>query len=329
MARMRRWRDIALHGHSVTTIERLINETTVMLPRPVRIESILSTGWSNINLMARSDSRRVIIKLPGIRTACLYRKYESLFDITLALSEQDICPKPIEVGSLDDVSRTPFVIMEYEHGRIPEKIECLRPEEITAIATTLTKFRNCRPPYVNTYHRPSDYLRAILAQLEEATRQTSSRAGLYVQRLTSGCTGMGAYLDATCEWGPLRMVHGDLQEANILLLPHGQAKLLDFESCFMGEPAFDLAYIVCQRPGLNPEAAPPSLSSMDESARARDLIPLALMSVICWSISYLSWSERGCIERIIEQQHPPAEVLDYIEEKLRHIERLSMRWCPS
>ncbi len=327
---MRKRETITIHGHTLVTIERLLNNAVEMVSRPVHLETVMSGGWSNINILARAGSRRLIIKLPGLRTNCISRTYDGLFANTLVLSEKNICPRPIELGSLDDIYRTPFFILEYEEGHIPDKIEYLSREELASISAVLAHLRGCRLPHVETYQHPSEYLKTLLAGLDARTRhlQRSERVEDYVQQLMQDCVGLGAYLDSNCDWSRQSLVHGDLQESNILLLSHGEARLLDLEACFMGDPAFDLAYLVCQRAGewSESDSLLPDLIRKEESTRVRLQIPLALVSVIAWSIEYLHWSEQGCVEPVIKRSHSQRDVIDYIEHKIRQLERFSENW---
>lgn len=55
-------------------------------------------------------------------------------------------------------------------------------------------------------------------------------------------------------WRALSLVHGDLKHDNLLLLPGGDVRIVDWEMARLGDPAWDLAGLMF-RPLLDPDAA--------------------------------------------------------------------------
>jgi Ser/Thr protein kinase RdoA (MazF antagonist) len=112
-------------------------------------------------------------------------------------------------------------------------------------------------------------------------------------------------------------MHGDLWEPNILF-QDGAVLLLDFELCCIGDTLYDRAYLMEASDGPPVKSLPDFLS--DEILRhIEGLRPVALMSLVSWSLERLVYMDAGIVEPNLTSPHIRENVVRYSRMKLSRL----------
>ncbi|NWF95954.1 MAG: aminoglycoside phosphotransferase family protein [Candidatus Thorarchaeota archaeon] len=309
-----------IHGLTVSQLELLLNEA-ICWDEPVRLAPQPLGGWSSINLLGVTDSERVTVKLPARVPPYPENPFERLHSVYKKVGASGVCPRPLASGRLADRAKTPFLILQFVEGRTVSDIEDLLPATVTELRRALARLNSTDAIEGEVYDRPSDMLRYHCARVRLAIAHHSLPEADLFLRTTEG---LNEYLDNTCEWTQA-VVHGDLQEPNILLTDRGVV-LLDLESCCVADPFYDLSYLSVQRAGGGMKAVSKHLVHSLEESRVESLAPLSLSSVISWSLERLAAEECGLIESSVSSPRSRDAIRRYVRSKLTHLKALSRLW---
>jgi thiamine kinase-like enzyme len=216
---------------------------------------------------------------------------------------------------------TPFMMTEYVEGAMPSSLGQIPAHSLEMLRHTLSLLSQLHPPGIPSYGRASDYLKHVA---EVAVGITKGPTGLSphltasVNSFGQAVKELGRNIDASCVWSGKTM-HGDLQESNLVLQKDG-VLLLDVGSCCVGEPLFDLAYLISQSEGSRGHHASESVfDRLAEASKIESLIPLALSSAIGWSIGFLVNLERKMIEPGLVSPDVGPRVAAYISQKMDYL----------
>lgn len=279
---------IEYHGHNMDELLLLLNEST---EKEISLESIKSHpvgGWSNINLHGFTSSYQVIIKLPVLQNFFETNPYEDEYIHSLALYRENLSPDPIEYGVLKDRFGTPFFIRKYVEGRIYKRVDSIPKQSLRTLKNSLNRFSNVTIEDLAEFPRASDYLLHLFDQFEKSienigTIPTHLRG--YISRYQKAILEFLGELGDYPKWNRLVM-HSDLHEGNIVFI-ESNVQLLDVGDICRGNPLYDLAYMYSQ--GDGPIADYSTFPGLDEiqQKELEKLIPLALLSLITWTLTRL------------------------------------------
>lgn len=306
-----------VHGHSVDELCQLVNDVW-QGEDTLTLDHKRQGGWDSISLHARTLKQHYILKMPALKGPYRQHPYMHEYNVMKFLARKGLCPMPVQSGRLNDAVRTPFMIAEYVEGTIPSSLEQMTSASFEMLGKTLTTLSQLHPSGIRSYRRATDYLAHITDLLHHSLGDPvflppalTTVADSFEQALKS----LRGTSDDFCVWSQKTM-HGDLQESNIVLQSNS-VLLLDVGSCCVGEPLFDLAYLISQPEGTVHYRVPAGLiKSSAEAAKTEALVPLALASAIGWSIGFVANLERDMIEPNLVTPNVGPRVLAYVNQKM-------------
>jgi len=310
-----------VHGHTLNELSDLLMQSTELFDSGVTLNPISLGGWSNINIQGSHEGTQFVLKLPWSTQKLEKNHYAHLFNIALFTSKSKICARPLDFGTLFDSKRTPFIILEYIDGTVYDVLSELTPVEKQSLNNSLTILSDLQPPDIPRFNSPSDYLDTIRKSVKEhewLTRdymETNQIRELFYELLPELFLNMNDY----GEWS-MKTMHSDLWVPNIVF-DKGRAVFLDIEDCAQGDPLYDIAYLL-EASYSGEVMSPTGLVHPDDLKRVEQLRPLALASVIGWSITRLLSMDAGLVEASISNPRIRNEVLNYARMKLIRLERI-------
>jgi aminoglycoside phosphotransferase (APT) family kinase protein len=311
-----------VHGHSLPELEDQVSRS-LGGEFDITIDPSVLGGWSNITLLTYSQGHTFVLKLPATKGPFRSHPYTREYKVMNFLSREGLCPRPVKIGRLNDEERTPFMVTEYVKGVVRPSLTEMTGEDLGNLRVALTHLSALRPPGVKSYRKPSDYLSSI-AEVVEQSAQAATSLSRNLGRLLGSFQGVvervGDLTDSSCVWSR-RTMHGDLQESNVVIQPD-RVVLIDLESCSIGEPLLDLAYLFSQDEGSMLSIRHEVLSAGDESRIIERLRPLAVISAVGWSLQFLERLEAGLIEDSALAPDAGARVSRYVEDKMQYLTSL-------
>lgn len=307
-----------IHGHSLEELSDLLFHSSDILEGGVSLDPISLGGWSNLNIHGHDSNIEFVLKLPWSTENNKTNPYAHLFKIGQFISKSGISPVPLDLGHLNDSKETPFILFEFVDGNVYNSLVDLSSVQVQSLKRSLRILTQLNPPNIPLYNSPSEYLIKIQKSVEnhewlprgseEVTRMEQSFSSLYSDLLST--------TDSYGEWSKLTM-HGDLWVPNIVFRKQ-RAVLLDLEECAIGDPLYDIAYLLeasyKQEMEHNQHLVNPKIRDAVNLLR-----PLALSYVVVWSIERLLSMESGIVEPSINTPFIRNEILSYAKMKLARL----------
>lgn len=307
-----------VHGHTIPKLQELVNDACKDLGLPLTLDTTLLGGWSSIALLLFSKDSKYVLKLPGLVETYPANPFEEEFRVGQYLAKERICPTPMKVGRLKDSNYTPFIVHGFVNGYTCASLEETSPNDFAMLGTTLTRLSQLKIPNIMAYPSPSEYMDYIMGRMEpfnEHTSEISKDLRKRIEVLQEYARDLGEYFDEAITW-TRKPMHADLQESNIVY-QSGKAWLLDIGSFCIGEPLYDVAYLFDQSPDMQvPQYPVELLVNSDMIKNVESLRPLALISVIEWSLEYLCNYELRRIEENLSSKSNAQAVRFYIDSKI-------------
>ena len=311
-----------VHGHSLPELEDQVGRA-LGGEFYITIGPSLLGGWSNITLLACTEERKFVLKLPATKGPFASHPYAREYRVMDFLSRDRLCPKPVKIGRLNDEERTPFMVAEYAEGVVRSSLTEMTGDDLINLRVALTRLSALRPPGVESYKKPSDYLSSITNTVKQSARGAASLSpnlGRLLGSFERVVEIVGDITDSSFVWSR-RTMHGDLQESNVVIQPD-RVVLIDLESCSIGEPLLDLAYLFSQDEGSILSIRHEVLSASDELPMIENLRLLAVISAVGWSLQFLERLEAGLIEDTALAPDAGARVFRYVEDKMHYLASL-------
>ncbi|MHA2460904.1 MAG: aminoglycoside phosphotransferase family protein [Candidatus Thorarchaeota archaeon] len=301
----------------------LVNNSVQSLDN-ITIEATFLGGWSNVNLLVIANDNRYVLKLPGLQVKYEVNPFEYEYHICNHLARNEIAPRPIEIGRLNDSTFTPFLILEYIEGKIPANPAEITQEDQRALDETLSIMSNMAPPKVRAFNLPSEYLTHLWMPVKKLLGETlriPESVSDVLKRLSESRVLMLDSIDNVCPWSK-KLIHGDLQETNIVVMD-GSVRLLDLESCCIGEPSYDIVYLYTQHTTSTLSDYPAVRNHLDlDQVQIDSLESLALISVLSWSIERLLNITLGRVEHYLVDTGIHERILKYVKSKSARLNEL-------
>ncbi len=313
---------LSVHGLSLGEIEDQI-ATAVGCLSDIHFNRHSIGGWTNVNLLGESDSKRYVVKLPGLREPHDHNPYEFQFKVYAHFSRLGLCPEPIAFGRLASKLKTPFLVLRFVEGEVVPQLARMKSSHLSMMKAAMMTFSQNPMGGFHEFESSKAYATYLLNRLTDTlNRYTSSsnsivNEGRRLQRMTDSLDVRGLLQD---DW-PCDVMHGDFQEANVVFT-ESKAVLLDFEETCIGNSLFDIAYLLVQNPLHNLMDRIPSVLSNGKERRIRELFPLALLSVISWTIRRIVHAQSGAIEESLADTHAVKDLEVYLRSKIRDFETL-------
>ncbi|TFG04097.1 aminoglycoside phosphotransferase family protein [Candidatus Thorarchaeota archaeon] len=317
-----------LHGVHGLSLGELTRQLTFKVPSlgDLSIHRSPIGGWTNVNLLAESNSKKYVVKLPQLRVPYLENPYESQFRTYEHFSQLGICPEPIAFGRLDTEIETPFLVLRFVEGEIIPNLSEMSSRQLDMIREVMATFASSSPQGLPRHESSLDYSHHLLGKLENTLDQYNAPSSLVsdsvktLRSITDSLLALGAFDDT---W-PKDVMHGDLQEPNIVFT-ESEVMFIDLEETSIGESLYDIAYLVVQNPKHGPTRKIPSQLARDDEPRIRQLMPLALLSVIAWTLDRIVRTEAGVLEESLGRPTTSEVLRSYLNSKMLHYEELSSR----
>ncbi|TFH01079.1 MAG: aminoglycoside phosphotransferase family protein [Candidatus Thorarchaeota archaeon] len=305
-----------VHGCTLSELEGFLKESCDIFDKSVSLEPTSLGGWSNVNFRGRSSGIEFVLKLPWSTEVFDSNPYNPIYDLSLFFSRLDIASPPLEVGRLPNSSETPFCIVEYIPGTSLPSIGKANENDLLSLKKSHQILKREKPPNIPKYESPFNYFNAIRSPVEEhdwlskASTETLDILNQYELLLPSVVSS----IEIIGYWSGETM-HGDLWIPNIIFRSKRNALLLDLEACATGDSRYDLAYLLEAHESASIKEIP--LLFEDEDVNfINSLRPLALTSVIDWSITRLLSMESGIVEQNLNTPNIYSMILGYVREKI-------------
>jgi aminoglycoside phosphotransferase (APT) family kinase protein len=310
---------LSIHGHSLSRIRELLIESCELVNKDVILDTTPLGGWSNINIKGRSQDYEFVLKLPWSTVHYETNPYGHLSDLLGLVSKSNLTMPPLAFGRLQDTKETPFILLQYADGHIYSSITEATREELHSLRDTLHKLSLLKPPDLQIYTTPRAYLDEMHRRVTEHEMLSSaSNDVLHLTRIFDQKYDAIGQRVATLESWSQATMHGDLWGPNILF-HKGGVLLLDFELCCIGDPLYDLAYLM--EASDSPQAASiPDLISNETMERINELRPVVLMSLVGWSLERLISMDAGIVEANLISPRIRENIIQYSKTKLTRIE---------
>ncbi len=312
---------VAVHGHTIAELATLLQDACDLFDKNVILDDEALGGWSNINIRGQSDGTDFVLKLPCSISSHDIQPYKKLYDVSLFLNHRGIAPLPLYLGRLNDAKATPFIIFEFVDGVIHDTLTEFTTAEIIALKECLLNLSSQKPPGLRVYESPSAYLIAIHSLIEnhKGFFMCSQELDMLIESFDDIYSKALSYTDTLGAWHSSTM-HGDLWGPNIVFQDE-KVILLDFEACAYGNWLYDFAYLL-EAPANSFENHPQGLLHVDEVADVNRLRPLALASLIAWSLERLLSVESGLIESSLATPESWPAVANYARSKISRLKTL-------
>jgi thiamine kinase-like enzyme len=243
-------------------------------------------GMSNINLLARSEKAILVLRTPALRIKFSSNHYEKEFRVCSELARNELSPRPLQYGVLDDDTQTPFMAYHYETGVVHANLNSMSHDELSKLKTSMNRFQNLEVHGAPTYPTATEYLH----YLHTRTDSFLSNSETLSKKMKNGIASLDklygsleSILDSV-KWSGVGM-HGDLRPSNVLFQDE-RVLFLDWNEFCGGDALFDFAYLVSEPMGPFPFNILKSLVSRDDS----EMLPLrglALFSCVSWTLERL------------------------------------------
>jgi aminoglycoside phosphotransferase (APT) family kinase protein len=313
---------LRIHGHSLSCIRELLIESCELVDKDVILDTTPLGGWSNINIKGRFHDCEFVLKLPWSTVHYETNPYVHLYDLLGLVSKSHLTTLPLAFGRLQDRKEIPFILLQYADGHIYSSITEATREELHSLKDTLHKLSLLKPPELQTYTTPRAYLDEMHRRVTEHEMLSSASSDVLhlVRTFCQKYAAVNQRVEALESWSQTT-IHGDLWEPNILF-HKGGVLLLDFELCCVGDPIYDLAYLM--EASDSPQTASiPDLISNETMERMNELRPVVLMSLVSWSLERLISMDAGIVEANLTSPQIRENIIQYSRMKLARIEMLS------
>ncbi len=311
-----------VHGHSISTLESLLEDSCSAFDDFINLEEENIGGWSNINIRGKTSNFDFILKLPGILKEYETNPYAQQYRLAQYFSRLDLTPSAIEIGRLSDAAETPFYLIEYIEGKTYTKVTDATCDELLALKESLRMLRSQKPPKLRKFSSAIEYLVANHARVEnhpwlsKATERSRDLLDQY-SPLYSEVEIQTATID---RWSG-ELMHGDLWIPNVIFRPGHHAVLLDLEACAYGDHLYDLASLLEVHVNTATDKLP-LLIHKEDYMNVNMLRPLVLSYVIDWSLERLLTMESGIIEPNLNTSTIYDMIVGYTREKIARLNDL-------
>lgn len=303
-----------IYGIPLSTINAEIS-SALDFSGEVTISPFLLDGWSSLNLQGNVDGHpSFVVKFPK---ALGHEDFSKLYKIHQALADQDICPRPLCVGAIEDKEKIPFLVIEYVSGHSYHSPFDISQHHFGLLAGTLHKLASISVSAVPAYGDPIAFLESFVKPIR--TTISNSQNGIATS-LRSLVRDFELLVKASrqrlqdMDWVPA-VVHGDLYEQNIVF-QSDRAVLLDWEECCIADRFYDRVYLFVQP--LDCRLIPRNHFARKgcPDLHWQNLEVLCLLRVTAWSLQRLLDSELGILEAGLMGLHQDSLVREYTHRKL-------------
>ncbi|MHA1770988.1 MAG: phosphotransferase [Candidatus Thorarchaeota archaeon] len=314
--------DSVVRGLPLSQLARLLVDSSSIITQDTIIDGTRLGGWSNINLLARNGTQRIVVKFPALLTERSPTHYEQVARVYNILSSVDLAPSVLETGYIDEVA-LPFIVMTYIEGVVHLVPDELSPAEMSVLRSGLSRLNTLDIPGLPRYPDATSYLSHLIEPLRmllddpvQGTRivDYATQVITLSDSVREACEGLS--------WSR-KVMHGDLSESNLVFTQTGLV-LLDLDSICIGDPLYDIAYLSVQ----NAERIipwPQSIFEVEDRSLINSLQCLSLVSVLCWSILRLNQMNQGVIDNLLIDANTRQTLVRYILSKLKLLSSLCLQ----
>ena len=311
-----------VHGHSHSELEALLEDSCDAFDDFINLEHTSMGGWSNINIRGQSSGFDFILKLPALLEDFTNNHYKTQYNLNLFFGRLDIAPHPIEFGQLSDSAGTPFYLVEYVEGTSHSELIDASESELLTLKESLRIMKEQKLSDIPIFETPSDLLLANHNRVvsHDWFPKATTKTKALIDQFDLLFPRVNSLTDVVGYWSK-ELIHGDLWIPNVIFRPDHNALLLDFESCAIADPRYDLARLLEGHEEKRIEKFP-SLFSDEDINFINSLRPLVTSYVIDWCIERLLSMESGIVESILNTPNIHSMVLDYGHQQIECLKSL-------
>lgn len=222
-------------------------ELITKIPALKKIKSVskLGTGASHLNYLITSSSKKIVLRINIDKTS--KNKLKREFMALRLIEKLNIAPKPLHFQVKSDIGS--FLLLEYFEGDTLNKTNyILSSQLLTALAKEMAMLHSISISSLkNKLPLEFQNFNYYLHELKEYKKQL--RPLLKSPNLFKFMDEMFMHFEKHLNNHHFRyrlcMIHGDVQEQNIIL-DSEMIKLIDWESAMISDPATEISYIVTQ-----------------------------------------------------------------------------------
>jgi len=313
-----------VHGHTMDDLLSLLKNEWNTDAKDLHLDSCRLGGMSNLNILIHSVASSYVLKLPGLTTAFETNPFESEFHIALHLAENGLGPTPLCVGRLQDERNTPFMIRAYEPGVVHASLSDISLHELDLAKKSLDRLAALHIPNVPSYPSAKRYAARFTNKMNVLLRCWSTETsglGSLIYLFRELEQGVATLFGNVSRWN-CRTMHGDLRPDNIVF-QSDKALFLDVGACCVGSPLYDVAYLSAEPLDVvDFQRILPLLAESDDSDIVTELTPLALFSVLAWTLERLVHLENNRVEENLSGVDVEISLRAYFESKAKQLHML-------
>jgi aminoglycoside phosphotransferase (APT) family kinase protein len=313
--------EFGVHGYLKDNLESLFRRT-LDIPDLSIMHSL--GGMSNINLAAQSEEGVLVLRIPALMIGYSLDYYRQEFLVSADMFRNDLGPRPLAYGALDDEKHTPFMAYHFEPGVVHQKIETMSQEEIDRLQTALEGFQNLEVSGATRYETAEDYLHYLhkrAVSFSSGTEPLSGKMKRAMRSLDETLQQMEPALEEL-DWREDSM-HGDLRPSN-MIFQEKRVIFIDWSEYCMGDPLFDVAYLFSEPIELISSDVLTQLASRDEDQMLA-YIGLALFSSISWTVERLIRCELGQVSPSLSSKEIVHSMESYVNLKTDQLNQILQR----
>jgi aminoglycoside phosphotransferase (APT) family kinase protein len=281
----------------------------------ISISPFLLEGWSSLNLQGDVDGHpSFVVKFPR---ALGHEDFSELYKVHQVLAQENICPRPLCLGSIKGTRTIPFLVIEFVHGQSYQSPFDISQHNFDLLVATLDRLASIALPTVPAYDTPIAFLESFVNPIEATiSNSRNTLAASSVSRMRDFelvAKTSRRYLEGM-DWVPA-LVHGDLYERN-MVFQSDRVVLLDWEECCTADRFYDRAYLFVQPFDYRPLPNNHYARKGCPDCHWKNLELLCLLRVTAWSIQRLFDSEARLIETSLTGLSSDSLVQEYIRRKL-------------
>lgn len=268
---------------------------------------LLGSGRSNTNFVVNN---KYVVRI----NAHLEEKdkINKEFVVLKALDGYNIAPKVFVKDTSKKLIPQDFLIIEYFDGTDlkNKRLSVKMIRDLAQLTATLhsisdTKLSKVKPSY-----------QEVKVNIERLIKRTAKHGGksdskFLFQNLI--------HLSTTGPQNKLAVVHGDICDSNLVYDQQSQLRFIDFESCGLSDPAYDIADIFTgfgktfseKHQELFYEEYFQHRKDPTLKRRVEVFIPLKLFETLCWAVMHVYEIQQGIVSKEIQKTHPLHEHIDY------------------
>lgn len=282
---------------------------------------LLGSGESNTNFLV---DNKYIVRV----NADLKEKYKinNEYKILKYLEKYQIAPIPYVKDTSKNIIPQDYLIIEFFPGQDLRKIRLSSRmikdlAKLTATLHSIPVIKNI-PTFRRTYS-------GVKTNIGKLIRLTKKYGGKNESSFLSKSISL---LKTNGPQNKASISHGDICEQNLIYDTDNNLKFIDFESCGISDPAYDIADIFTgfgkkftkEHQDLFYSEYLKQRKDETLKKRVKVFIPLKMFETFCWSVMHVYEIKAGIVSKDIQEKEPIQHHIDYALKCLKECKKLGL-----